>query len=368
MLRTGIIGAGSISQRAHLPAARRTPDVEVVALCDRRPKLLREVANRWSIPRAYEHLEEMLADPDVEAVIACVPTIAHHEVACAALRAGRHVLVEKPMATSVARAQEMLRAEAEGGGRLMIGHHKRYDLGVEAARRALQAGGIGAPQFLTYHWSCGDWTSMGPEPVIETDEPGLPWTYEYPDGVESVGARELYGTALEMFTHMTNLLRWLVGDPTRVLYAAKPEGIRGMLTLDFGGFTGHLTEGPHYPDAPVWFEQVTVWGDAGRLEIDLPPNLELNKPAEVRVWEARADTWQTPVVPWSWAFQRQLEHFARCVQTGEPFRTPGTDALIDLEIAEATARAAEAGANGWSLDTHDKAIAHARPLVGHNAG
>jgi len=343
MLKVGIIGCGKIAQLAHLPALSMTDAAQAVALCDPRAKLLAAVAKRWGVRRTYARAEELLRDDRVEAAIICAPTGQHHALAIQALRAGKHVLVEKPMATSVARAEEMLAAQQRSRGRLMVGHHKRYDLGCELAWERLHEGELGRPQLVTYHWSCGDWVGMSPQGVVPNDEPSVGWGYEYPPDITSPAARTALELHLEMFAHMTNLIRWLVGDMRGVLHALPQTGrLRGMALYDHGAFVSHCTEGPHYERDPVWRERLEVWCERGRLTVDLPPNILMNKAAEVRLWRAEAAVAERLDVPWSWASRRQIEHFAHCLASGEPFRTAGEDCLKDIALAEAAARLVQA--------------------------
>ena len=341
-LRLGVVGAGTISQIAHLPAAEIAPNVEVVALCDPREGLLRAVAGRHHIPRGYASLDDLLADEAVEAVDLCVPTLAHDTLAAQALAAGRHVLCEKPMATTVARARGMLAAADSAERRLMIGHHKRYDPGCEQAKTVLDAGRIGRPRLTTYLFGTGNWMGPAPRPPLVTDEPAPPWGYEYPPGVEGPRARAYYESLLEMFTHITNLLRWLIGDPQWLLAAQPAEGpVRGTLTLGWGegpDTQAFCVDGPHYA-ANAWNEVLTIWGDEGRLELTLPQNVYVGKPARVRLFEARTGADTLLPEEYGWAFAREIEHFAEGIRGGTPFRTEGADSLTDLIIAEAAAQA-----------------------------
>ena len=146
---------------------------------------------------------------------------------------------------------------------------------------------------------------------------------------------------------MTNLIRWLVGDPDWVLSAQPAQNVvRGTLTLGWGDEAGETqafcVDGPHYP-ATAWHEVLTVWGDEGRVEVLLPQNVYVNKPARVRVFEAAtgADTLLPEV--YGWAFAREVEHFARAVREGESVRTPPEDSLKDLLIAQAAVEVATGG-------------------------
>jgi len=343
-LRLGVIGAGTIAQVAHLPAAEITEAVDVVALCDQRGELLQLVADRFRIPKTCANMQQLLGDQSIEAVDLCVPTIAHDDLALAAFEAGKHVLCEKPMASTAARASRMLAAADRSNRRLMIGHHKRYDPGCQQARDTIVKGDIGQPRLVIYHFGTGNWTAPAPRPPITTDEPAAPWDYEYPPGIDDERHRAYYVSALEMFTHITNLLRWLVGDPDWVIGAQHADGaVRGTLTLGWGDDGGETqafcVDGPHY-QSNAWNEVLTVWGDEGRVQVTLPQNVYVNKPARVRVFDAKsgADTLLPEI--YGWAFARELEHFAHCLHTGDAFRTPGEDSLKDIVIAEPATMAA----------------------------
>ncbi len=338
-LRLGVVGAGTISQLAHLPAAEMAGGVEVVALCDSRPDLLALVAAHRHIFATFASVDDLLADDTIDAVDLCVPTIAHDELSVRALGAGKHVLVEKPMASTVPRARRMVEAAHSSGRTLMIGHHKRFDPGCEQSFEVLRAGRIGTPRLLTYPFGTGNWTEPSPERILSTAEPQTPWEYEYPFAAGDPRLCTYWAMLLEMFTHMTNLVRWLVGDPGWILSAQPVRGaVRGTLTLgwgdDAGDAQGFFTDGPHYA-ANVWNEVLTIYGDEGRVEVVLPPNVYVNKPARVRVFEAAAGTDTLLPEVYGWAFAREIEHFARAIRDGEPVRTSPEDTLKDLLLAHA---------------------------------
>ncbi|MGQ9731818.1 MAG: Gfo/Idh/MocA family protein [Candidatus Zipacnadales bacterium] len=343
-LRLAIIGAGKISQLAHLPAAQMADNVEVVALCDSRVNLLSCVAAQHNIARTYTSITDVLADEAVEAVDLCVPTLVHGALSRQMLAGGKHVLCEKPMASRVPQAVSMLAVARKANCRLMVGHHKRYDPGCEQAREVLRSGAIGSPRLVTYLFGTGNWTAPAPHPTVICADPAGPWEYEYPPGIEQPSLRAYYESLLEMFTHVTNLLRWLIGDPEWLLAAQPTQGpVRGIVSLGWGEEAvetyAFCTDGPHY-SANVWNETLTIWGDEGRIELVLSPNVQVNQPARVRLFTAQTgcDTLMPPV--YGWAFARQLAHFAACIRTGKPFRTEGEDSIKDIIIAETAVLAA----------------------------
>ncbi len=109
-LRVGLIGAGANTKTRHIPGLRALPDVEIVAVCNRRQSSTAAVAREYAIPRCYEHWEEVVAAPDIDAIVIGTWPYLHRPITLAALEAGKHVLTEARMAMNAAEAQEMLAA------------------------------------------------------------------------------------------------------------------------------------------------------------------------------------------------------------------------------------------------------------------
>src|SRR3954471_21515842 len=105
-IRTAIIGTGFMG-RVHLEAVRRLGFVEVVAIAGRRIEAVRDMANQFHVERAESHYDRILADPEIQAVHICTPNHLHAPIAKAALAAGKHILCEKPLATSSREAEEI---------------------------------------------------------------------------------------------------------------------------------------------------------------------------------------------------------------------------------------------------------------------
>jgi predicted dehydrogenase len=142
-LRLGMIGAGTIAQRLHLPALREIGGVDVVALAEPNPARLHECADNFGIERGHTDYREMLDRGDLDAVVIATPNAFHAPAALAALEAGCHVLVEKPMATSGADARRMAEVARERGKVLTLNLPRRFAAPYLAARALLDAGQLG---------------------------------------------------------------------------------------------------------------------------------------------------------------------------------------------------------------------------------
>jgi predicted dehydrogenase len=133
-LRVGVLGAGMIAQAAHLEAIRKARNCELHSLCDRAPDLLRTVAAVHPPARTFTDYDEMLADPGLDAVVVAVADELHVEAAIRALDAGKHVLVEKPLAVTAEDCVRVRDKAAASGRVLQVGTMRRFDEGIAFAR------------------------------------------------------------------------------------------------------------------------------------------------------------------------------------------------------------------------------------------
>ncbi|WP_276358313.1 Gfo/Idh/MocA family protein [Cohnella caldifontis] len=141
-LKVGVIGTGSISEM-HLNAYRNHPDVELRAVCDWNAERAGKAAARYGAAKSFGDAREMLADPELTAVSICTWNSAHAELSIAALNAGKHVLVEKPLCMTVGEALDIQRAVRASGRLLMVGFVRRYDPGAKLLRRFADQGEFG---------------------------------------------------------------------------------------------------------------------------------------------------------------------------------------------------------------------------------
>lgn len=146
-IRIGLVGAGAVGV-LHADAARETPGVRVTAVCDRDVALAERVAADHRA-RAFGDHRALLDADVVDAVVVNTPHALHTDIVCAAAAHGRHVLVEKPMATTVTDCERMIKACADAGVRLAVGHIQHFLPDKVAARRAIDAGDIGTPLLLS---------------------------------------------------------------------------------------------------------------------------------------------------------------------------------------------------------------------------
>jgi UDP-N-acetylglucosamine 3-dehydrogenase len=195
-LKIGVIGCGSIAQHRHLPEYGFNKETELTAVCDINEERANEVAEKYGV-QAFTNYEELLTSTDVDAVSVCTPNYLHAPITIAALNAGKHVLCEKPMATSKEEAEAMIEAAAKSGKKLMIAHNQRFVKSHQKARQLIESGAIG--KIYSFRTAFGH---GGPEG----------WSVEGKEGWFFQKEKAFVGAMGDLGVHKTDLLRYVLGE------------------------------------------------------------------------------------------------------------------------------------------------------------
>src|ERR1700716_2792926 len=214
-LKIGMIGIG-VGGAEILPAMEAMDTVEVVAGADVVPTTLERFSERFPDARTYGSAEALCQDPDVDAVWVSSPNRFHAEHTILAARSGKHVVVEKPMAVTMADAARMVEAADKAGGKLLAGRPRALTLPIRAMRQIIQSGAYGRLRALNI-WSYSDWM-LRPRTADELDVSqggGIPYR-QGPHQVDTV--RLLGGGMLRSVRAQTG--QWLAERPIPGYYAA----------------------------------------------------------------------------------------------------------------------------------------------------
>ena len=152
IIRAAVIGAGQIARVSHLPAYRSAEGVQVVGVSDVRPESARKLAEDFSIPAYFDDHRKMLEQCRPDVVSVCVPNRFHHVITLDALRAGAHVLCEKPPAMNVREAEEMAQTARAQGRLLSYGFHLRHGENVRILKDIIDRGGLGRIYAADVQW------------------------------------------------------------------------------------------------------------------------------------------------------------------------------------------------------------------------
>lgn len=150
-VRIGIVGTGVISQLTHLPILAERADVDLSAVADLDEAKAKALAQRFGIPRVVDD-GALLADEDIEGVVICAPSFLHEGIAAACLEAGKHVLVERPLALSAGGVRHLLEVSEKAEKGVVLGMSHRYQPNVRALRSAIADGTLGDISAVRVDW------------------------------------------------------------------------------------------------------------------------------------------------------------------------------------------------------------------------
>jgi predicted dehydrogenase len=142
IIRVGVIGCGSIAKFRHLPELEFHPQVEIVAVCDANEERASKIARLYKTI-FYINYQDLLNDTNIDAVIICLPHHLHSKVTIEAAKLGKHILCEKPIATNLEEAKEMIAMAKKNNVQLMIGHNQRFVPSHIKAKKILETGDLG---------------------------------------------------------------------------------------------------------------------------------------------------------------------------------------------------------------------------------
>lgn len=346
-LKMGYVGGGFMAQKVHLPNILANERCELLALAELRPELGRKVQARHRIPKLYASHLELARDPDIRAVGVSAGYHVQTGIAIDLLMAGKDVFMEKPMAISVAQAEQVLDAERRSGRRVMVAYMKRYDPGnvrvKEAVEQFRRSGEMGALRFVRNHGFGGDWTAGLDTPMDKTDE-------KYPTAPASFPAwlpeprRNGYLGYLQQWTHNINLVRWLLDakEPVKVkaVDLDARDGMTGVVILEVGGVRTVIESGGVAYHG--WDEHTQLYFEKGWIKTEAPALLLRNVPATVEIYQGHGkDKVLAQVFPArgrEWSYKEEMRHFVEAVLANQPFRSPAADTLEDVRAYESIYR------------------------------
>lgn len=151
-LRVGLLGLGAIAQVVHLPVLHSLEGVELAGVCDVDRSKATAIASRFGNPRVFRSDDEVFNEPDLDAIVICTPNYLHHTQSIAALEAGKHVLVEKPLAIKAEDAEQVLAVAEKTGKTLMVAMNNRYRPDIQALKPFATGGELGSLFLVRGAW------------------------------------------------------------------------------------------------------------------------------------------------------------------------------------------------------------------------
>ena len=326
-VKIAVVGAGNVAQIAHLPVYRSHAGVELTALVEENLVKARKVAEQFGVKNVYEDFTQMLKKEDVDAVDICTPNYLHAPMTITALRSGRHVLCEKPIARNAAEAKKMVETAAKFKKILMVAMNNRFRRDVEVLHKFIKRGELGTIQLVKAGWRrmAQDWHERR-------------WFTER----EKSGG----GALLDLGLPKMDLAMWIAGlkKPTRVTCNVFRRAGKGGVedsACAMVNFTGgsclilEVTWNLLEPKDHVYLE---VYGSKGAAT--LYP-FRIHKAMHGHLVNV------TPAIEqknlYKESYRREIDHFIECIQKKRKPLTTGAEAASVLKILDAMYESASSG-------------------------
>jgi len=337
-VKIGFVGAGFIGQLAHIANYAELTRCCSVALAELRPGLRELVARRYGIEKTYATHTELLSDSNVDAVVAVTQRFLTGPIALDCLRAGKHVLTEKPMASTYEQARMLVDVSKQAGTVYAVGYMKRYDSGVRKAKSILDSllvsDRLGPIRYIRSHCFGGNaYCNIGGH--LTTDE-----TFDYelprwpiaPTWVPEDLKKE-YERFLNTYCHNINLIRFLIGSTPRVTSVSFNGHSEWVIILSAEDYNILMETGNYGYHG--WDEVTEIYFSNGRLRISTPPPLLRGVPAQIELYEGGQEhRMSAPYSPWTWSFRNQAEGFLDDIYNGRESISSGMDSLEDMRLVE----------------------------------
>lgn len=334
MIKIGVIGAGSISE-AHLNGYKANPEVEIFAICDLNEERAAKTAKKYGATHVYTDYKELLANPDIHAVSVCTWNNTHAPISKAAVHAGKHVLVEKPLCRTVEEAMDLQEAVFASGKVLQVGFVRRYDPNAQMLREFVINGEVGEIYYakasiIRRFGNPGGWFSdierSGGGPLIDIGVHiiDLCWYMMGRPKVKSVSGNSY--RKLGNRSNIRNLSFYKAAD-----YNADLNTVEDMTNalIRFENGASLLVDVSFTLHAKQDESSVKLYGTKGGLEID----------PEISIVTEKYDTIVniTPQVDslglnFTRAFQAEVDHFIENVKTGRKPISPVEDGVEIMKI------------------------------------
>ena len=343
MIKVGVIGCGTIANSAHIPSYMNCPDAEIKYFCDIIPERAQAAVEKYGCGIAVEDYHTVLADPEITAVSVCTPNRMHPIISIDALRAGKHVLCEKPAARTYAEALTMQQAQHETGLTLNIGVVNRFNTAVNEIKKLIDAGELGE----VYHI----YVSFRAHRSI----PGLGGAFTTK---EIAGG----GALIDWGVHYLDIVMYCMGDPAPLTVSGKafsklgvdmknyvytsmwagPPKYDGTYDVDDSVTALVRTSGPVITVHGAWAQNIKedecyidFMGDKGGIRLQYGQNFTLYTSKDGALFTSTPEYISRP------HFQNEIDAFVRCVRTGEKLPSHIDYAVLTSKIMQGIYDSAE---------------------------
>lgn len=321
-VRWGILSTAKIGTKKVIPAMQKSPIGDVVAIASRSKEAAQKAADELFIPKAHGSYEELLADPEIDAIYNPLPNHMHVPWSIKALEAGKHVLCEKPIGLSSKEGELLLEAaekhpQCKVMEAFMYRHHPQW----QKAKELVEQQAIGKLRTIQSFFS---YFNDNPEDIRNQSEMGG-------------------GGLMDIGCYPISLSRWL--------FQSEPQWVFGTVEFDSRFKTDHMASAVMEFEAGTAtftcstqlapYQRVHVFGERGKIEIEIPFNAPPDRPC--LIWVEREGEREEIELPICDQYTIQGDLFSQAILDDTPVPTPLTDAIANMRTIEAIFASAETG-------------------------
>lgn len=330
-VKVGVIGCGFIGQNVHIPNYIRNSKSRLVAICDTDKHMLNKIVNKYQIDYTFTDYMELLESNIVDAVSVCVPTRMHSRIVIDTAKHGIHVLCEKPLASNLKEADEMLRVVENSGVKLAVGFNLRYLHNHLKVIEYLKKGKIGKPIFVR-----AQLITAGP--------------YEHESNNYTEETEERIGCLFDSGAHLADLMYWMFGRPSEISAYLSTHMNRvdvddsALVSVRFeSGVLGALYVAwakMHNYFALQADRQIEIVGSKGILESDIfGPSLRFygagslicKLKGKVEITPKKFDP-RIPNEALNWSYEQEIDDFLESIVNNRPPMVSGEEAKESLRF------------------------------------
>ena len=330
-VKIGFIGAGFMSQIAHLPSFYSDSRVELVALSDLNKKLLEKVSKKYQIKRIYTHYKEMLSKETLDGIVLAVQRSRTELIAKDIIRKGISLLSEKPAALSYKSAKKLSDMCQKKKSIYLIGYMKQHDNGILYLKKNLDNMKLGRLKSVYYESFLGD--SYG-NPFEYFKNENKNYRRKNTLNKNFINKYFVFLKYLNTHCHSINLIRYLFGE-LKLDYSSLSHGGEGCVFLKTKNNI-QIVINNQYSKSKRWIENVFINFEKGKVIVKIPTPLLKNTSAELIIENYKTGTISKPWIKWGWSFRNQANFFVDCIISSKTKKSfcVAKDCLNDLKLIE----------------------------------
>lgn len=325
-VKVGVVGLGWVAQVIHLPILRKLAEAEVVAVCDRLKDRAHLVADKFGVKHIYTDVNKLLEHEEISAVIVCTSTDAHKDAALAALRAGKDILVEKPIAPTYADAVEIAEAAREARRKCMVGMNHRFRPDSMLLKSFIEGKELGKIFYTKVGWLR---------------------RHNYDSGWRTQKEKSGGGVLLDLGIVILDMAFWMMGFPSvqRVVAAHFSHTTRGVedtslvsITMQSGSVISLEASWSMCLQDDVYYCQ--VFGTEGTASLN---PLRIHKQLHGSLVDLAPSKLDPPEKLFKPSYENELKHFLGAIRGVHPVISTADEAVQRMRIVEAAYKAARTG-------------------------